>query len=184
MSTNGITTDEKSNGTTNNESVVSKSQFLSHLQTYPLLTSFYTTLTTHPYATTPLSLTHRTIDTLTPYATPFVTPVAPYVTPYLVKLDSLADSGLSAFDARVPAAKKPTQELYDEARTVVLTPYTLSKEGSEFVWKTYEGEVKRADAKGVIGYSRAVVGTGFVVGGQVIHWARGEGKKVVNGEKA
>ncbi|OBT81045.1 hypothetical protein VE02_10324 [Pseudogymnoascus sp. 03VT05] len=184
MSTNGITADEKSNTTTNNESVASKSQFLSHLQTYPLLTSFYTTITTHPYTTTPLSLTHRTIDTLTPYATPFITPVAPYVTPYLVKLDGLADSGLSAFDARVPAAKKPTQELYDEARELALTPYTLSKEGSGYVWKTYEGEVKRAEGKGVFGYGRAVVGTGFVVGGEVIHWARGEGKKVVNGEKA
>ncbi|OBT49577.1 hypothetical protein VE04_10020, partial [Pseudogymnoascus sp. 24MN13] len=111
MSTNGITTDEKSNGTTtNNESVVSKSQFLS--------------------------------------------------------LDGLADSGLDAFDKRVPAAKKETKELYDEARELALTPYTLSKEGSDFVWKTYEGEVKPEDAKGVIGYSRAVVGTGFVVGGE------------------
>lgn len=178
MSTNGITNGEKSD-----ESVASKSQFLSHLQTYPLLTSTYTTLTTHPYASTPLSLTHRTIDTLTPYATPFITPVAPYVTPYLVKLDSLADSGLSAFDARVPAAKKPTEELYKEAKELVLTPYTLSKEGGEYVWRTYEGEVKRGDAKGVVGYGKAVVGTGFVVGADAIHWARGE-KKVVNGEKA
>lgn len=202
MSTNGITADEKSN-----ESVASKSQFLSvrlisppsplliphtqeqntantpqHLQSYPLITSALTTLTSHPYASTPLSLTHRAVDTLTPYTTPFITPVAPYVTPYLVRLDGFADSGLSAFDARVPAAKRPTEELYKEARELALKPYTLSREGGEYVLKTYEGEVKRADAKGVIGYSRAVVGTGFVVGGEVIHWARGEGRKVVNGE--
>ncbi|KFY26576.1 hypothetical protein V493_04003, partial [Pseudogymnoascus sp. VKM F-4281 (FW-2241)] len=164
MSTNGNTTDEKSNGTS---SMAAKSQFLSHLQTYPLLTSALTTLTSNPYASTPLSLTHRTIDTLTPYATPFLAPVAPYLTPYLTRLDVLASSGLDAFDARVPAAKKPTKELYEQSRELyeqtrelALKPYTLSREGGDFVYRTYEGEVKRADAKGVFGYGRAVVGTG------------------------
>ncbi|KFY93009.1 hypothetical protein V500_03963, partial [Pseudogymnoascus sp. VKM F-4518 (FW-2643)] len=168
MSTNGITADEKSNGSST-ESVASKSQFLSHLTSYPLISSALTTLTSHPYASTPLSLTHRAVDTLTPYTTPFITPVAPYVTPYLVRLDTLADSGLSAFDARVPAAKKPTEELYEQTkelyahtRELALKPYTLSREGGEYVLKTYEGEVKRADAKGVIGYGRAAVGTGVV----------------------
>ena len=87
-------------------------------------------------------------------------------------------------------AKKPTEELYEQTkefyahtRELALKPYTLSREGGEYVLKTYEGEVKRADAKGVLGYSRAAVGTGFVVGGEVLHWARGEGRKVVNGEK-
>ncbi|KFY32210.1 hypothetical protein V494_07881, partial [Pseudogymnoascus sp. VKM F-4513 (FW-928)] len=155
-----------------------------HLQSYPLITSAVTTVTTSPYASTPLSLTHRTISTLSPYATPFINPVAPYVTPYLVRLDGLADSGLDAFDKRVPAAKKPTEELYKETRELALKPYTLSREGGEYVLKTYEGEVKRADAKGVIGYGKAVVGTGFVVGGEVLQWARGEGRKAAEEVKA
>lgn len=83
----------------------------------------------------------------------------------------------------MPAAKKPTSELYAETREFALKPYTLSREGGEYVLKTYEGEVKKQDAKGVFGYGKAVVGTGFVVGGEVVHWARGEGKRVVNGEK-
>ncbi|KFX98190.1 hypothetical protein V490_02428, partial [Pseudogymnoascus sp. VKM F-3557] len=73
-------------------------------------------------------------------------------------------------------------ELYAEGKEFALKPYTLSREGGEYVLKTYEGEVKRADAKGVFGYGKAAVGTGFVVGGEVLHWARGEGRKVVNGE--
>ncbi|KAL5347456.1 hypothetical protein ACLOAV_007768 [Pseudogymnoascus australis] len=81
MSTNGTTTADKKPNGTSNESVASKSQFLSHLQTYPLLTSALTTLTSHPYAATPLSLTHRTLTTLTPYATPSSTPSRPTYPP-------------------------------------------------------------------------------------------------------
>lgn len=185
------TTNATPNGNKPSPSIAEKSQFLSHLTSYPLISDTLTTITTHPYTRTPLHLTHRTLTSLAPYATPLLSPLTPYLTPYLARLDTLGSSALDALDARVPSAKKPTRELYTQTRDLALRPYELSREGSEHVRRAYDGEVKRNGGgegekkMGLVGFGKAVWGTGKVVGGEVVSWARARREEVlVNGEES
>lgn len=109
------------------------------------------------------------------------------MSPYLAKADSLGDATLSSLDARFPLVKKPTGELYAEGRAFVTLPLRKTVEGKEYVQGVFWAEKKQYEQEGVVGYGRAVVGTGVVVGGEAYKWVSGylvPAKKATGGEKA
>ncbi|KAH8661720.1 hypothetical protein BGZ61DRAFT_368715, partial [Ilyonectria robusta] len=74
----------------------------------------------------------------------FAAPVLPlfakpieYVSPYVQKADELGDKTLNRIDERFPIVKKPTSELYNETKGLILLPYTKGLEGKDHVLQVY-----------------------------------------------
>lgn len=66
-------------------------------------------------------------------------------------------------------------------------PLKIGGEGKEYVWSTYQGEVKKVGGEGVLTYGKAVVGTGLRITGDSLGWLsaflgqkKAEGKEVAN----
>jgi len=80
------------------------------------------------------------------------------VSPPLEKLNSLLKM------------KKPTGELYDNAQSVVFFPFKKGSEGKDYVFKTYNTEVKKVGGDGIVTYGKAAVATGLIVTSDTLSW--------------
>ena len=82
----------------------------------------------------------------------------------------MGDQTLSKVDQRFPAIKKPTDELYADAKSLVLLPYNKGLEGRDHVLGVYSAECKRVGGENLVTYSKALVNTVFAIGGETIGW--------------
>jgi len=55
----------------------------------------------------------------------------------------------------------------------VFFPVKKGMEGKEYVFKTYDGEVKKGGKEGIVGMGKAVVVTGLVVTSDALKWLGG-----------
>jgi hypothetical protein len=102
----------------------------------------------------------------------FAQPVLPYlskpygyVSPYVKRVDELGDKTLSQVDQRFPVVNKPTNELYADAKSIVLFPLHKSLEGRDHVYSTYQNEYKKigGDGGAIVSHGKALVSTAIVV---------------------
>lgn len=105
----------------------------------------------------------------------------------MARADSLGASTLEGLESRFPAVKRPTGELFDEGRSLVFFPLRKGGEGKEYVVGVWGSERKKPGQEGFVGYPRAAVGTGLVVGGEAYKWVSSflaggkvEAKEIVN----
>jgi len=140
-----------------------------HLTSIPVISDSISTFKSNPYGSKSLSLTQQTYNKLvTPFAPYLHTPYA-YISPYIARADTLGDSTLSSLESRFPAVKKPTGELFAEGKSLLGFPVVKGVEGKEYVLKTFNGEVKKVEG-GVVGWGKAAVSTGIIVGGDAYGW--------------
>jgi len=165
------------------------SAFLSHLTSYPIISDSISTFKSNPYGQKSISLADSGYNTFAVPILPYLTTPYQYVSPYVAKADSLGDSSLSSLDAKFPVVKKPTNELYDNGKGFVFFPITKANEGKEYVFKTYDSEVKKVGGSGVITYGKAAVTTGLIVSSDALSWlshylsAKKEQAKDITNEK-
>lgn len=93
-----------------------------------------------------------------------------YVSPYFQKADSFGDKTLDRIDERFPIVKKPTGDLYNETRGLILLPYQKGLEGKEHVFQVYAAELKKLEQEGVVAQGKAAVSTAFVVSNETLAW--------------
>lgn len=136
-----------------------------HLTSYPVISDSITTFKTNPYGAKSLSLTSASLAHLQPLL-PYLARPYSLVSPYVQKADSLGDSTLSSLDARFPVVKKPTSDLYNSGREIVFFPLKKGSEGRDYVLGVFSAEKKNFEQDGVVGYGRALVGTGVVLSGE------------------
>jgi len=123
-------------------------------------------------------------------------PVMPYlarpyqfVSPYVEKADHLGDQTLSKVDERWPVVRKPTDEIYTNAKNVVLYPYHKGMEGKDHVFGLYSAECQKIGGDGLITTTKALISTAVLVSSEALSWvgqmlaARKEEAKVTS-EKA
>lgn len=151
----------------------SSSAFLSHLISYPVISDSISTFKSNPYGAKSLDLTSTTYEKLGKPLLPYFSKPYQYVSPYVAKADSLGDSTLSTLESKFPVVKKPTNELYSEGKSIVFFPLKKGSEGKDYVFKTYNSEVKNVGGDGLLTYGKAAIGTTLRVGGDVYHWAAG-----------
>lgn len=162
-----------------------------HLYTYPVFSDTVSTVKSHPIAQKSIDLSHTGYEKIgkpvVPYLQKPYNTISPYVVPYVKKADSIGDSTLSTIDSKFPYVKKPTGEIYDQGKSVVFFPLRKALESKDYVFKTYNSEVKNVGAEGVVGYGKAALATGLVVSSDVLNWLGGflskkkaETKEVVN----
>lgn len=97
---------------------------------------------------------------------PYFSPAYQYVKPYVKKADDLGDKALSQVDERWPVVKKPTGELYKDAKGLALMPYNKAFEGRDHILNIYNSEYKKAggeNGSGLILSGKAAISTTFIV---------------------
>jgi hypothetical protein len=151
-----------------------KSAFFSHIISYPVVSDSISTFQSHPIGKKSIDLTSSSYEKfgkpLLPYLSKPYETVTPYVIPYAKKADSFGDSTLSTVDSKFPYVKKPTGEIYSDAKSVVFFPLTKSLEGKDYVFKTYNTELKNVGGDSVITYGKAAVATSLIVASDSLSW--------------
>jgi len=93
-----------------------------------------------------------------------------YVSPYVAKADSLGASTLSKIDTTFPVVKKPTGEIYDNAKGYAFFPVAKVTEGKDYIFKTFNSEVKKVGGEGLITKGKAAVTTTLIVSSDALSW--------------
>lgn len=93
-----------------------------------------------------------------------------YVSPYVARADSLGDKTLNRIDERFPIVKKPTSDLYNGTRSLILFPYNKGIEGRDHIFDIYASEVKKTEQKGLVSQGKAAVSTAVVVSTETLGW--------------
>lgn len=149
------------------------SDFLQHLLQYPVIHDGVTTFKENQYGQKSIQLGDSAYQTFAKPILPYFQRPYEYVSPYVKKADSLGDQTLARIDERFPVIKKPTGELYVDAKNVVLFPYRKGLEGKDHVVKTYSDEVTKRNDAGLITYPRAALYTALIITSEAVSWISG-----------
>jgi hypothetical protein len=107
----------------------------------------------------------------------FAKPILPYlnkpyqfVSPYVNKADTIGDDTLSKIDQRIPALKKPTDELLSDGKAIIFFPVRKGLETKEYVVSVYNSEYKKVGRDGVVTSGKALLSAGLAVTSEALHW--------------
>ncbi|KAF1816306.1 putative pathogenesis associated protein Cap20 [Eremomyces bilateralis CBS 781.70] len=135
------------------------SQFLSHLQSYPVVSDSFSTYKSHPWGAKSVDLASSTYEKSWPYLQgPFR-----YIAPYVSQIDQLADHGLTRVDSTFPQVKTPTDDIKAGVRGYV-GYYLYATWGDEYQ--------KTGEEKSLVHFAKAVVSTELKVAGDVLAFAK------------
>jgi len=146
------------------------SAFLSHLISYPVIGDTISTFKQNPYGQKSIALADSGYSKFVAPTLPYLSKPYGYVSPYVAKADSLGEAGLSKVDATFPIVKKPTGELYDNATGIAFFPLKKGTEAKDYVFKTYNSEVKKVGGDGIITFGKAAVTTTLIVSSDALSW--------------
>ncbi|KAK2071577.1 hypothetical protein P8C59_005988 [Phyllachora maydis] len=124
---------------------VSHSAFFEHLLNYPVINDSISTFKSNPYGQKSIELGDSAYKT-------FAQPV-----------DDLGEKTLSKVDEKFPVVKKPSQELYNDAKTIVFFPVRVGQIGKEHVFNTYHGECKKVGGDNLLTYGKALLTTALIL---------------------
>lgn len=145
---------------------VPHSAFLNHLLGYPLISDGVSTFKSNPYGQKSIELGDSAYKTINSYAKPVYSYIAKpyqYVEPYVKKADDLGDKTLSKVDEKFPVVKKPTGELYADAKSLVFLPIRTAQSGKDHVLSTYNAECKKVGGESIVTYTKALVSTALII---------------------
>lgn len=142
---------------------VHQSAFIHHLLDYPVIHDGISTFKSNPYGKKSIELGDSAYKTFAEPVLPYFQKPYQYLSPYVKKADDLGDKTLAKVDERFPIVKKPTQELYNDAKTIVLFPVRVGQTGKEHVVQTYEVEYKKVGGDGLLTYGKALLTTALIL---------------------
>lgn len=143
---------------------------LQHLLDYPLISDGISTFKSNEYGQRSIKLGDSAYQTLAAPVIPYFAKPYQFVSPYVQRVDSLGDKTLGAIDERFPIVKKPTSDLYNDTKGLVLLPYNKGLEGKEHVFQLYSTEFKKNDQQGLVAHGKAAVTTALVVSNETLSW--------------
>ncbi|KAI5466976.1 hypothetical protein BGZ63DRAFT_13309 [Mariannaea sp. PMI_226] len=146
------------------------SAFIQHLLNYPVISDGVDTFKSNEYGQRSIKLGDAAYQTFAAPLLPWFAKPYQYVSPYVQKADTLGDKTLDQLDERFPVVKKPTNDLYNETRGLILLPYTKGLEGKDHVFGVYEAEYKKTEQAGLVAHGRAAVTTVLVVSNETLTW--------------
>lgn len=113
-----------------------------HLTGYPVVHDGVETFKSNPYGQKSIQIGDSAYKTLAAPVLPYLSKPYQYVEPYVKKADDLGDKALAKVDETFPVVKKPTGELYSNAKGLVFLPYNKAFEGKDHVLDIYTREHK------------------------------------------
>ncbi len=121
------------------------------------------TFKSNPYGQKSLQLGDSAFQTFAKPVLPLFSKPMAYISPLVKKADNLGDKTLSNIDARFPVVKKPTEELYADAKGLVLYPLQVSQAGRDHVLNTFSSERKKIGDETMVTYGKAAVSTAYII---------------------
>ncbi|KAM3540407.1 hypothetical protein ARSEF1564_006689 [Beauveria bassiana] len=156
----------------NVEGSAPQSAFLQHLLNYPIISDTVSTVSStvnsNPIAQRSIKLGDSAYKTFAAPILPYFSKPYQYVSPYVQRADSLGEQTLTRIDERFPIVKKPTTELYSDAKALVFLPLNKGLEGRDHVYEVYNAESKKQAEKGYLGQGKAAVATLFHVSNETL----------------
>jgi len=146
------------------------SAFLSHIVSYPVVGDSISTFKQNPYGQKSISLVDSGYQTFAKPILPYFAKPYEYVSPWVTKIDGLGDAALSKVDETFPTVKKPTGELYDNAKGTAFFPIKKGMESKDYVLNTYNSEVKKVGGEGLVTYGKAAVTTTLIISSDALTW--------------
>lgn len=143
---------------------------IERLLTYPLVQDGVSTIQSNHLGAKSIQMTDTAYRRLAGPVLPWLARPYQYVSPYVERADQLGSETLARVDERFPAIKKPTGELYADAKNLVLLPYNKGLEGKDHVMNVYSEECRKLGKENFVTYSKALVGTAFTIGGETYNW--------------
>ena len=86
------------------------------------------------------------------------------------KADEIGDQTLSKVDERFPVVTKPTNELYADAKTIIMLPYRKGMQGKDHVLDLYSTQYKKAGGEGLLTHAKSLVSTVLIVSSETLTW--------------
>ncbi|KAF4972388.1 hypothetical protein FSARC_1047 [Fusarium sarcochroum] len=146
------------------------SAFIQHLLNYPVISDGVHNFKTNEYGQRSIKLGDAAYQTFAaPVVRQFAKPYQ-YVSPYVQKVDYLGDKTLDRIDEKFPAVKKPTDELYQDTRALILFPIQKGLEGKDHVFQIYTSEIKKVEQGGLVAHGKAAATTVLVVSNEALSW--------------
>ncbi|ROV97448.1 hypothetical protein VMCG_06837 [Cytospora schulzeri] len=154
---------------------VPRSSFLKHLIDYPVVHDSVETFKSNPYGAKSIQLGDSAYQTFAAPVLPYLSKPYQYVEPYVKKADDLGNKALAKVDERFPVVKKPTNEIYTNAKGLVLFPLHKGFEGKDHLLDVYSSEYKKANGEngnnfGLIPTGKAAVATALVITGETVRF--------------
>lgn len=140
---------------------------------YPIIEFSLDKLKSNEYARKSLQLGDSVYKNFAAPFLPYLAKPYEYVSPYVSKADSLGAHTLDRIDEQFPVVKKPTADLYNDTKTLILLPYHKAFEGRDHVLQVFKSECKKSEQKGLVTQGKAAVVTVFVVGNETLGWISG-----------
>lgn len=134
-----------------------------HILAYPVVNDGVSTFKSNPYGQKSLELGDSAYRTFAAPVLPYLSRPYQYVAPYVKKADDLGDKTLSKVDEKFPVVKKPTNEIINDAKSIVLFPLRVGQSGKEHVLNTYDSEFKKNGGDGYINYGKAALTTVLII---------------------
>ncbi|KAI7775829.1 hypothetical protein LA080_006197 [Diaporthe eres] len=152
-----------------------KANSTKHLYNYHIVHDGIETFKSNPYGAKSIQLGDSAYQTFAAPIVPYFNGPYQYVQPYVKKADDLGDKALTKVDERFPVVKKPTNELYTDAKGLVLFPYHKGIEGRDHVFSTYSSEYKKANGGNESGFAlistgKAAIATALVLTGETVRF--------------
>jgi hypothetical protein len=142
---------------------VHNSAFFEHLLRYPVINDGVETFKSNQLGQKSLQLGDSAYRTFAQPVLPYFSKPYQYVSPYVRRVDDLGDKTLSRVDERFPVVTKPTGELYNDAKSLVLLPYHKAFEGRDHFFNTYRSECEKVGGDNLVTYGKALVSTTLVL---------------------
>ncbi|KAM6536832.1 hypothetical protein FALCPG4_002814 [Fusarium falciforme] len=146
------------------------SAFLQHLLNYPVISDGVHTFKSNEYGQKSIQLSDAAYQTFAAPVLPWFQRPYQYVSPYVQKVDSLGDKTLDRIDEKFPVVMKPTEELYNDTKGLILLPYHKGLEGRDHVFEVYSSEYKKNEQPGLVAHGKAAVITALVVSNETLSW--------------
>ncbi|KAH6959736.1 hypothetical protein BKA56DRAFT_637569 [Ilyonectria sp. MPI-CAGE-AT-0026] len=146
------------------------SLFIQHLLNYPVISDGVHTFKSNQYGQKTFKLGDAAYQTFAAPVLPWFAKPYEYVLPCVQKVDSLGDKTLDRLDKRFPVVKKPTNDLYNETKGLILISYTKGLEGKDYVLEVYNAEYKKNEQAGLVAHGKAAVTTVLVVSNETLTW--------------
>ncbi|KAG8623065.1 hypothetical protein KVT40_008041 [Elsinoe batatas] len=121
----------------------SKSQFLSHLKSYPIVSDGIDTVKSNQYGAKSIEIADAAYTKIGKPIEPHLRVPYSYAKPYVEKADSLADNVLNSVDNRFPIVKEDTNTIVGTAKGYAFWPVQLAFDGKDYVLSTWQDEYNK-----------------------------------------
>lgn len=121
----------------------SKSQFLSHLKSYPIVSDGVDTVKSNQYGAKSIEIADAAYSKVGKPLEPHLRGPYSYAKPYVEKADHLADQALTSIDNRFPIVKQDTNTIFDNVKSIAFWPFSVANSSKDYVLRTWEDEYNK-----------------------------------------